>query len=327
MIELYPMTFQPIYKEMVWGGTKMRRLGRSIPYPNTGESWDVSCREKEKSIISNGSLEGRTLCQAIEADREGMLGIGLKDTPDFPLLVKIIDANDFLSVQVHPDDSYAKAAENYPYGKNEMWYILDAPPESYLIIGLKDGTAKPDFEEAIKNGTVEECLNKLYVKPGDIVDIPAGLIHAIGKGILLAEIQQNSDITYRVYDYNRRGLDGKPRALHVDKSLDVIDFTDSLSKLPVNTSIISQTQGGTTEACISNDYFTIQLYTLKGSIKEESDRERFHIFTCVENNGGCRIITPTYKAEIDLGASVFIPAGMGSYEIQGDCKLLKSFSN
>jgi len=320
-MELYPILFEPIYKEMVWGGNRLAGYGRELPFKYTGESWDISCREREMGIVRNGTYKGRTFIELIETDRVKILG-HKHAAGDFPLLVKLIDANDFLSVQVHPGDEYARAADGAS-GKNEMWYVLEAPEDGYLIIGLKDGVTKKIFERALAAGRgVEECLNRLYVKRGDVIDIPAGLVHAVGSGIMLAEIQQNSDLTYRVYDYGRAGIDGKPRELHIKKALDVIDFEQ---KIPREKAAGRKRNTGseTVTEYISNQYFHVLKYDIKNTFRERTDAARFRVLTCV--GGGAEIVSRGGTTAMRTGDSVFLPAALGEYEIKGPCSLLMSY--
>ena len=220
-----PIIFAPDYKERVWGGEKLKTVyGKEIPFEHTGESWEIACHDHGQSVAVNGTFKGMTLKDILLSAGQEVIGKGFDQGDKFPLLIKLIDAKDDLSVQVHPDDAYAHVHENGELGKSEAWVILEAEEGASLVIGLKEGTTKKAFEDALKAGELEKVLNRLPVKSGDVVDIPAGLLHAIGSGIMLAEVQQNSDTTYRVYDWNRVGLDGKSRELHVEKSLETIDF-------------------------------------------------------------------------------------------------------
>lgn len=320
---MYPILFHPIYKEMLWGGKKMSAvLDRELPYARTGESWDISCRPNEMGLASNGPLTGQRFQDILDQDREKYLGRALAGLAKFPLLVKIIDANDNLSIQVHPDDAYAKTVEHYPYGKHEMWYILDAPEDGRLIIGLKPGVLREDFQKAFDEGQVGACLHQLSVKKGDVIDIPAGLVHALTRGVMVAEIQQNSDITYRMYDYDRVGLDGKKRELHLEKALDVSDFQGRLKKDCVS-GLTVNLDGGVLTYYIANKYFAVMRYAVSTEISEQSDPDRFYIFTCLD--GDIRIVTPQMSVPVAKGDSVFIPAAMGDYRIVGKGELLKSF--
>lgn len=211
----YPIKLIPVTKSPIWGGTRLKTDWRVKTDAKTvGESWVLTVRKDEKNVIANGAWANKTLDEVINE-------YGCADKDNFPLLVKLIDAGDRLSVQVHPDDEYAKRVEN-DRGKTEMWYILEADEGSEIICGLKPGHDRKSFEKAVKDGKTEDELVKIKVKPGETYFIPAGMPHAIGKGILIAEIQQNCDLTYRIYDYGRLGKDGKPRELHIDKALDVI---------------------------------------------------------------------------------------------------------
>ena len=313
---LYPLLFNPIYKEMIWGGKRMaERFGRDLPSDHTGESWDISCRPNEMSIIENGPLAGRAFDKAISQNPAAFLGNRICSTykqRGFPLLVKIIDAHDDLSVQVHPDDAYA-GAHGLESGKSEIWYVMEAPPDQSLIIGLTDD-ATP---ERLRKDPMS-CLQRLPVKKGDIINIPAGLVHAITKGVMVAEIQQNSDITYRLYDYNRIDSDGNPRELHLEDGLAVTDFDNRYSKETVTGTTVVQGDAHITPAVV-NPYFAVIKYEIDGTFSATSDPDTFTIFTCVE--GSCTIS----GVELPCSRSVFVPAGLDSYSIKGKAVLLKSF--
>ena len=298
-------------------------MGRRLPFDHTGESWDITCRADAMGVIRNGAFKGMLFIDYINTNRQRILGTRTASTGDFPLLVKIISAEDDLSVQVHPDDNYALHADDEPCGKNEMWYVLEAPPDSYLIVGLRDGVNKKRFKQTLEQGEgVEECLNKLHVRRGDVIDIPAGLVHAIGKGIMLAEIQQNSDLTYRIYDYNRTGLDGNPRRLHTDKALDVIDFYYRIPREAV-CGAVEEHDGCTITRYIHNPYFNVSKYDILTECDERSDLSKFYIYTCV--GGSAEIYFSGMTTTVRYGDSVFIPADMGAYMVKGPCELLKCF--
>ena len=213
-MKAYPIRLLPVAKSPIWGGTRLKTdWGVETDAPTVGESWVLTLRKNEKNRVANGPWAGKTLDEVI-----GAFGAS---AADFPLLVKFIDAGDRLSVQVHPDDAYAARVEN-DRGKTEMWHILAADEGSELICGLREGITREAFAEAARAGDPERALAHIPVRPGETYFIPAGLPHAIGKGILLAEIQQNCDLTYRIWDYDRRGADGKPRELHLEKALDVV---------------------------------------------------------------------------------------------------------
>ncbi len=220
-----PLLFEPYFEEKVWGGNKIKEIfGLNSPFEHTGEAWLLSAVPGKETPVRSGFFKGMTLSYLWQILDSPFWGdYAGKEKKDFPLLLKIIDAKRDLSVQVHPDDDTAREKHN-GFGKNEMWRILDAGPGSVIYAGLKEGVTREDFLQALKGKRLEEILRPLEVLPGDMVFIPAGTVHAIGKGILLAEIQQTSDITYRIYDWNRTGLDGKPRPLHIDEAFEVIQF-------------------------------------------------------------------------------------------------------
>lgn len=226
MSKLYPIKFAPIYKNKVWGGSRLRTvLGKSIDGENVGESWELSGVDGSVSVVVNGFLAGNDLDDILEIYMGDILGerVFEKFGNTFPLLLKFIDANDVLSVQVHPDDDLALEKYN-SFGKTEMWYVIDATPDAYVYSGFAKQINKPTLRTHIETNAVAEILNKEIAHKGDVFFVPAGRIHATGPGVLFAEVQQSSDITYRVYDWNRKGSDGKPRDLHVNDALEAIDF-------------------------------------------------------------------------------------------------------
>ncbi|MCU0507911.1 MAG: class I mannose-6-phosphate isomerase [Anaerolineae bacterium] len=229
MTGLYPLLFEPVLKDYLWGGRNLEALGRKLPPAGVvAESWEIAAHEDGATIALNGAFAGRKLTE-IQAE----LGLGLigarnrwaQERGKFPLLIKLLDAAQPLSVQVHPDDAYALEREGNELGKTEMWVVLAARPGAELILGVKAGATREAFRAALLAGRPEPLLHRLPVKPGDHLCVPAGAVHAIMDGLLIAEIQQNSNTTYRVFDWNRVGADGRPRALHIDKALDVIDFS------------------------------------------------------------------------------------------------------
>jgi len=223
---LYPLTFHPIFKERVWGGRQLEALyGKKLPPgASIGESWEISDRPGDVSVIANGPLAGKDLRWLMEHHERDLLGNSPAPNGRFPLLVKLLDARETLSLQVHP--SPAKSAESGGEPKTEMWYITHAAPGAELLAGLKCGVTRDEFETRLRAGTVADCVHRLPVKAGDSLFLPSGRLHALGAGIVLVEIQENSDTTYRVFDWNRAGLDGKPRQLHTAQSLASIDFND-----------------------------------------------------------------------------------------------------
>lgn len=233
-MKLHPFVFRPILKERIWGGSALASVfGRELPKDRPiGESWEISDRAGDVSVIANGPLAGRDLRWLMEQQGEAVMGDAPAAAGRFPLLAKILDAHDRLSLQVHPPAAVAERLGGEP--KTEMWYIVRAEPDALLYAGLRRGTTRADFERHLQTGTVEQCFHRVAVAPGDALFLPSGRVHAIGAGNVIFEIQQNSDTTYRVFDWNRTDADGRPRALHVAESLASIDF-DDFEPVPIRT--------------------------------------------------------------------------------------------
>ncbi|MFA5046980.1 MAG: type I phosphomannose isomerase catalytic subunit, partial [Paludibacter sp.] len=226
---LYPLKFEPVLKDKIWGGTKLKSLfNKAATSDKLGESWELSGYEADESVVTNGFLTGNNLPELIEIYMGELVGDKIYDEFGlyFPLLFKLIDANENLSIQVHPGDEIAAERHN-SFGKTEMWYVIDADPGAVLIIGFKNDCSRDEYLDALEKGHVEDLLQKVPVTKGDVFFIPAGLVHAIGKGVVVAEIQQSSDITYRIYDFNRTDDQGNERELHTEEALDVIQFEAS----------------------------------------------------------------------------------------------------
>ena len=323
----YPITFEPIYKERVWGGSLLKeKYGRPIPSENTGEAWDISCRKEDMSIVKNGELAGRRFEDVINSNREGYLGKKLTNYDVFPLLVKIIDAKENLSIQVHPDDEYAQKNENVRFGKTEMWYILSAPPDASLILGFNKEIAADEIMNASIDGSIETILQRFPVQKGDLVEIPAGLVHALTAGVMVLEIQQNSDTTYRLYDYGKVGLNNKPRELHAAKAIDVVNIELNMHvQKAVGLRLNELGDGNNITRYITNKHFTVEKYAItQNKIWESADGSRFYIFTCVDGN--CVFSAETSDIKLTESESVFLPAAIGEYHIFAHhCELIKSY--
>jgi len=322
---MYPLKFIPVYKDYVWGGRNFEKLGRKLPDGIVAESWEISCHPNGLSIISNGEHAGKSLVDLINQYGRKVIGDALpdKDLKKFPLLVKLIDASNKLSVQVHPDDNYAFTHENGEYGKNEMWYIMSAKPGAKLIYDVVPGTTRETFAQAVKNNDILSCLKQVEVFPGDVINIPAGLVHAIGEGIMLAEIQQNSDTTYRVYDYDRTDSHGNKRPLHIEKALDVIDFNSENRKEKAEGLTVKLDDKCFKTYYVANKYFSVELYDIDGAVSENPDGKKFHMYVFTEGN--CEIESDGSRVEVAKGESILIPASMGGYTMKGSFKALKSY--
>ncbi|WP_420496344.1 mannose-6-phosphate isomerase, class I [Macrococcus psychrotolerans] len=245
------LMIQPVFKERIWGGRHLKEFGYEIPNDKTGECWGISAHENGPNMIVNGEHEGKTLKELWE-ENTGLFGV--QTTDKFPLLTKILDANDELSVQVHPDDAYAQVHENGELGKTECWYIIDCDEDAEIIYG-HNAKDKAELENMIHEGKWNQLFNSIKVKPGDFFYVPSGTVHAIGKGIRILETQQNSDTTYRIYDYDRTDKDGHKRELHIDQSIDVISFNEDNSSTEAE---VTEVQGNVIRTYISNSFFTVK---------------------------------------------------------------------
>lgn len=311
---MYPIRFENIYFEKIWGGRDFEDFREGLPEGEIGETWDISCHENGTGVVANGELKGMTFSDLIDELGHDLVGTNVS-TEKFPLLVKLINSKEKLSVQVHPGDEYAKEHEN-SLGKTESWYVVDAKPGAKLIVGTKN-CDKEIFAKAIEEGKSEDYLNIIEVKKGDFFLINSGLVHAICEGLVIAEIQQNSDITYRVYDY------GRPREIHVEKSLDVIDF--NLEAINLSHKEIQEFDGFKKIEFCNNEYFGVEKFNIFNEWFDKSNEERFFILTCVEGEG--IIEGKNFSERIKKGDSYLIPAKLGEYKVKGKLELLKSYPN
>ena len=298
----YPIKFHPILKEKIWGGKKLSKLFNKEGGDFIGESWELSAVEGNVSVVKNGTLQGKTLVQLISVYKDKLVGKNIFKTygTNFPLLFKFIDAAQDLSVQLHPDDALAKKKHN-SFGKTEMWYILQAEKDAKLILGLTKEISKENCLEFLSKEKIETVLKHKSVTRGDSFFIAPGTVHAIGSGIVLAEIQQSSDITYRLYDWNRVGLDGKPRQLHLEQALDAIDFNIK------DPEIKYKDIPNTPVTLVSNPYFHVnKLLLSENYIRNVESLDSFVVYMCVM--GSAAIMTKHFSENINLGETVLIPA-------------------
>lgn len=305
----------PAFKDYLWGGTKLRDVyGKKCDYEKVAESWELSTHPAGQSVIDGGEYDGLKFGEYLEKVGAKALGVNGAKFKEFPVLIKFIDAKQPLSVQVHPSDEYALRVEG-EYGKTEMWYVVDCDEGASLLYGFKHNITKEEFRERIENNTLLEVTNSVPVKKGDVFFIEAGTLHAIGKGILIAEIQQNSNTTYRIYDYGRVGADGKPRQLHIDKAVDV---TNLCPAKPYPQSEPVDMGGWTKKRLAKCEYFTVDVINVDTSAALEADKSSFVNILVLD--GGCVLSSEGNDAvELKKGDSVFIPAGLGKFELTGKC--------
>lgn len=315
MKNLYPMQLSPLPMERLWGGDKLGKFYNKNCAEGTGETWELSVREKEKSVVSNGIFKGKTLYELIDGDKS-LMGTRFAGG-EFPLLIKFIDAADDLSVQVHPDDEYAARVEN-DVGKTEMWHIVEAEPGAKLVYGLGKGVTPEDFALAVRSGETLSALNQIEVHAGETYFIPAGLVHAIGGGILLAEVQQNCDLTYRVYDFDRLDKNGKPRELHTQKAIECVKcfYDEDIDAIRFECG----SRGGETLADCR--YFKVKRLEIGGERKISVTEESFVHLLCI--NGGGKLIYEDEEYEICRGDSYFLPAGLGDLLLEGNMTVILS---
>lgn len=318
-MKFYPLQFQPILKERIWGGTKLRDyLNKPIASEITGESWEISTVVNDVSVIANGIFKGENLNELIEKFPNEVLGTKVYEQfgKQFPLLFKYLDAREDLSIQVHPNDALAKKRHN-SFGKTEMWYVMQADEEARLIVGFKEKSSQKEYLENLKNKTLIDILDTKKVKKGDVFFLETGTVHAIGAGTVIAEIQQTSDITYRLYDFDRVDANGNTRELHVDLALeainyDVVEAQKSYSKVENRANVM-----------VDCPYFTTNFIPLDGKMKFKKNQESFLVFMCVE--GSFKLIYNQETYSYKTGDTVLIPAAMTEYELLGKASILEIY--
>lgn len=300
----YPIKFTPILKELIWGGEKLKNVLHKNSFSNkVGESWELSGVDENVSVVSNGELKGNSLNDLIETYKDELVGSVVYNQfgNTFPLLFKFIDANDDLSIQLHPNDKLAKERHN-SFGKTEMWYVVDADEHSKLYVGFDKEYSKETYQSKFEKGEILEMVNDIEVEKSDVFFIDAGTVHAIGKGALIAEIQQTSNITYRIFDWNRTDNQGNSRELHTDLALDAFDFSKTqIEKIAYNDTL------NQSEKLASCPYFTTNKMLVKGEVKKDfSNINSFVVYMCVEGNS--EISIGKNSVQLNVGETVLIPA-------------------
>ncbi len=324
MGQLYPLKFIPIFKDKIWGGNKIKTILKKdfAPLPNCGETWEISGVKGDVSVIENGELMGQTLATVLEKYQDKLVGkkVYKHFGNEFPLLVKFIDANDDLSIQVHPNDVLAKERHN-SFGKTEMWYIIQADPGSTLISGFSRELDEKIFLEKVERGELVDILNKEEAKAGDVFFLPAGRVHTIGKGLLLAEIQQTSDVTYRIFDFNRRDSNGNTRKLHTEEALAAFDY-----KMYPDYKTAYEPQQDHPVELIKCPYFTTNLLEYSQStIRNYQTIDSFIIYVCVQ--GSVTVVMDKRRIELNMGECILLPATAQEIQLETSegFKILESF--
>jgi mannose-6-phosphate isomerase len=316
---LYPLQFVPILKERIWGGTKLRKmLNKPLTSDITGESWELSTVQGEISKVATGAFAGKALTDLIRKNSEGILGTAVHKRfgAEFPLLFKFIDAREDLSIQVHPNDKLAKKRHN-SFGKTEMWYIMQADQDARIILGFKEKSSPQEYIQQLNKKKLLSILDQVETKKGDVFFLETGTIHAIGAGIVLAEIQQTSDITYRVYDWDRVDADGKSRELHVELALEAMNYNVVDTKKEYSR---EQNKSNTMVDC---PYFTTNFLPLDGKIAVEKDGTSFTVYMCVDGNFSIDCNDATYSFK--KGDTILMPAALRNYALDGAAELLEIY--
>ncbi len=316
-MKFYPLTFEPIYKERIWGGTKLKDfLNKSFGGNKIGESWEISTVANDVSVVSNGEFAGLNLNELIQKYPTEILGAKCveKFGLEFPLLFKFLDAKEDLSIQVHPNDELAKKRHN-SFGKTEMWYVLQADDNAKLVVGFKNKINKTDYLRHLENKTLVTILNETTVKKGDTFFLETGTVHAIGAGVLIAEIQQTSDITYRLYDWDRIDTNGNGRELHTDLAVDAINYEKT------NTQVQYNKEANKSVNLVECPFFKTNILAVSGKYIWKKNQDTFTVFMCTEGN--FELVTSNSKTEYKKGDTVLIPAIVEQFEIIGETSLLE----
>lgn len=318
-MEVYPLVFKPILKDRIWGGTKLSsHLNKEIPTQTTGESWEISTVPGDISVIANGVYAGLNLNEIIAKFPSEILGNKVYERfgLDFPLLFKFLDAKEDLSIQLHPNDELAKKRHN-SFGKTEMWYVMQADENARLIVGFKEKSSPQEYLKHLGDKTLVSILEEIKVKQGDVFFLETGTIHAIGAGIVIAEIQQTSDITYRIYDFDRKDANGNTRELHVDLALEAINYNKVEAKKEYDKKI------NVSNLAVDCPYFITNVLLLDGHVVKTKNADSFVVYMCTEGNFEIKIDSETYSFQ--KGDTFLLPAILIDYQLIGCANLLEIF--
>ena len=315
----YPLQFEPILKERIWGGEKLKTiLNKPITSKITGESWELSTVEDDISVVANGELKGKSLMELINEMPNEILGTEVykRFGKQFPLLFKYLDAREDLSIQVHPNDKLAKERHN-SFGKTEMWYVTQADDDARIIVGFKENSSKEEYLKHLNDKTLLSILDTVQAKPGDVFFLETGTVHAIGAGLVIAEIQQTSDITYRLYDFDRKDAQGNTRELHVDLALDAINYNK------VDTQKKYETKTNTSNVMVDCPYFTTNFLPLENKLEVAKPGETFTVYMCIE--GSFEIEYDGFKNTYKKGDTILVPAEISAFVLSGKASILEIY--
>ncbi|MEN2489867.1 type I phosphomannose isomerase catalytic subunit [Flavobacterium sp. B11] len=316
---LYPLQFEPILKERIWGGEKLKTiLNKPIVSKITGESWELSTVQGDVSVVANGVLKGKSLMDLIDETPDAILGTKVYERfgKQFPLLFKYLDAREDLSIQVHPNDKLAKERHN-SFGKTEMWYVMQADADARIIVGFKENSSKEEYLKHLHDNTLVSILDDVKAKAGDVFFLETGTVHAIGAGLVVAEIQQTSDITYRLYDFDRVDAQGNKRELHVDLALDAINYNK------VDTQKKYDSKTNTSNVVVDCPYFTTNFIPLEDKVEVSKSGETFTVYMCIE--GSFEIEYDGFKRTYIKGDTVLVPAAINAFVLSGKASILEIY--
>jgi mannose-6-phosphate isomerase len=317
--KMYPLQFEPILKERIWGGEKLKTiLNKPITSKITGESWELSTVEGDVSVVANGELKGKSLMELIDESPNEILGTEVykRFGKQFPLLFKYLDAREDLSIQVHPNDKLAKERHN-SFGKTEMWYVTQADADARIIVGFKEDSSKEEYLKHLNDKSLVSILDTVKAKPGDVFFLETGTVHAIGAGLVVAEIQQTSDITYRLYDFDRKDAQGNTRELHVDLALGAINYNK------VDTQKKYETKTNTSNVVVDCPYFTTNFLPLENKLEVSKSGASFTVYMCIE--GSFEIEYSGFKQAYIKGDTILVPAEINAFILNGNASILEIY--
>lgn len=313
----YPLRLSAVFKHYLWGGRQLKeQFHKETPEETIAESWELSCHPAGESKITNGCFAGMTLKNFVEKNPEA-LGTNAKQFQNFPVLIKLLASSKKLSIQVHPTEEYALTQKNET-GKAEFWYILDAEPNAFIYYGLQKEMTRKEFEKLLQEKKVLDACQKIFIKPGDTFYIPSGTLHCIGKGITLLEVQQSSDTTYRFYDFDRRDANGNLRPLHIQKALDVLDFSPTRNLAHMQH--LFACENFSLNQLLACEYFQVFEFVVQNHVELQTNEKTFHAITVIEKNFD--LVYENHHEFLEQGTTIFLPANLGKYFLRGNGKFI-----